>query len=102
MHFSIFLYIKCLKNWKESFPFSWAMVQTCSNSYNYVKDFKSFVFFRVKSSYPSELRRGPKIVTVLVPTVGSTWLIISIFGYLWLRNRGEKGKDKASIKTEGR
>jgi hypothetical protein len=69
---------------------------------NYVKDFKSFVFFRVKSSYPSELRRGPKIVTVLVPNVGSTWLIISIFGYLWLRNRGEKGKDKASIKTEGR
>jgi hypothetical protein len=48
------------------------------------------------------LRRGPKIVTVLVPNVGSTWLIISIFGYLWLRNRGEKGKDKASIKTEGR
>jgi len=43
-----------------------------------------------------------ELLTVLVPAVGSTWLIISIFGYLWLRNRGEKGKDKASIKTEGR
>ncbi|KAJ6885695.1 hypothetical protein NC651_026366 [Populus alba x Populus x berolinensis] len=45
---------------------------------------------------------GKELLTVLVPTVGSTWLIISICGYLWLRNRGEKGKDKASIKTEGR
>jgi hypothetical protein len=23
MHFSIFLYIKCLKDWKESFALSW-------------------------------------------------------------------------------
>jgi len=31
MHFSIFLYIKCLKNWKESFALPWAMARTCSN-----------------------------------------------------------------------
>jgi hypothetical protein len=29
--FSIFLYIKCLKNWKESFALPWAMARTCSN-----------------------------------------------------------------------
>ena len=27
MHFSIFLYIKCLKNWKESFALPWAMAR---------------------------------------------------------------------------
>jgi hypothetical protein len=40
------------------------------------------------------------LLTVLVPTVGSTWLIISIFGYLWLRNRGEKPKTKQASKQK--
>jgi hypothetical protein len=39
-------------------------------------------------------------LTVLDPTEGSTWLIISIFGYLWLRNRGKKVKTKQASKQK--
>jgi hypothetical protein len=36
------------------------------------------------------------LLTVLIPAVLSTSLIISVLGYLWLRKRGEKGKTKQS------
>jgi hypothetical protein len=39
-----------------------------------------------------------ELLTVLDPTVGSTWLIISIFG--WLKNRGKKVKTKQASKQK--
>jgi hypothetical protein len=44
--------------------------------------------------------RNKKILTVLDPTVGSPWLIISIFDYLWLRNREKKVKTKQASKQK--
>lgn len=36
------------------------------------------------------------LLTILIPAVFSTSLIIGVLGYLWLRKRGEKGKTKQS------
>jgi hypothetical protein len=39
-----------------SFSISWL-----AHAITLVKDFKSFIFLRVKSPYPSEFKRSPKI-----------------------------------------